>query len=90
MRPTPIRSDNPLQLGLKGPRRLLGIYNFLKAERPDLVIGRERFHWRAKSESKASLDLLPVMETDVSIYTGGKHIILDTKFYRQTFGGASA
>jgi len=26
------------------------------------------------------------METDVSIYTRGKHIILDTKSYRQTFG----
>jgi 5-methylcytosine-specific restriction enzyme subunit McrC len=26
------------------------------------------------------------METDVSIYKGDRHIILDTKFYRQTFG----
>ncbi|SRR6266446_10124461 len=60
------------------------VYNFLKTERSDLVIERERFHWRAESESKASLDLLPAMETDVSIYTAGRHIILDTKFYRET------
>ena len=47
---------------------------------------RERFHGTAESDSKATLELLPVMETDMSIYKGDRHIILDTKFYRQALG----
>ncbi len=63
------------------------VYNFLRIERLDLTVGRERLRWRATSDSRASLDLLPVMETDVSIYVGGRHVILDTKFYSDTLGG---
>ncbi len=63
------------------------IYNFLKAERGDLRVGRERLQWRATSESQESLTLLPVMETDVSIFTRERHIILDAKFYSETLAG---
>jgi 5-methylcytosine-specific restriction enzyme subunit McrC len=61
------------------------VYNFLRIERPELrVTQEEHIRWRAKSDSQATLNLLPIMKTDFSIDTGTKHIILDTKFYRET------
>ena len=60
------------------------VSNFLRIERRDLRISREDIRWRATSESEADLGLLPRMQTDVSIDTGIKHVILDTKYYRET------
>jgi len=63
------------------------VYNFLRIERRDLRVSRENIRWRATSDSEVSLSLLPLMQTDVSIDVGARHVILDTKFYRETLGG---
>ncbi len=61
------------------------VLNFLKAERKDLAIKRERIYWLAESESDPDLTYLPTMETDISVRSSARTLIIDTKYYGDTF-----
>lgn len=63
------------------------VLNFLARERPDLSIGRDHIQWNAESDSDPTLSYLPRMETDISVRSrlSGKTLIIDTKFYKDTF-----
>jgi hypothetical protein len=54
-----------------------GFYlRLLQAREPEFRITRETFRWRGESDSQASLNLLPITQTDVSINTDTRHISL--------------
>ncbi len=62
------------------------IRNFYKKELPKVasgykVIGSETIKWDAVGLDDVSMDYLPSMQTDISIKTPGKYIIIDTKYY---------
>ena len=63
------------------------VFNFLRTERPDLSVKKEKIFWQAKSDSDPRLDYLPMMETDISVRSKKppKTLIIDTKFYKETF-----
>lgn len=63
------------------------IFNFIRIERPDLDVRRERIHWAASSDADSDLHYLPTMVTDVSIRDRPhtRTLIVEAKFYRQTF-----
>jgi 5-methylcytosine-specific restriction enzyme subunit McrC len=61
------------------------IRNFLRIERRDLEVSAEVINWDARSESDPSLSLLPQMLTDISVVKDGRRIIIETKYYRETF-----
>jgi 5-methylcytosine-specific restriction enzyme subunit McrC len=60
----------------------LFVFNFLRIERPDLHVHRENIPWQTAFAADASF--LPIMQTDVSMDIDDRHIILDTKYYRDT------
>lgn len=64
------------------------VLNFLSHERPDLRIGSEQIRWNATSDSDPNLAYLPLMRTDISVRSRqyDKTLIIDTKFYKDTFG----
>ena len=59
------------------------VYNFLKRERRDLRVFRENISWTIDAGSAGNPTLLPNMSTDISVLQGGKHTIIDTKYYRE-------
>lgn len=63
------------------------IKNFYKIERPLFSVSGEVIHWKFLnlSENKNDLSMLPQMETDISILTSDRKIIIDTKYYKEAF-----
>jgi len=61
------------------------IFNFLKLERADLDVGREVLAWDAASDEDPELSLLPDMRTDVTVRQPGRTVVIDAKYYEQTF-----
>ncbi|MEO1018720.1 MAG: 5-methylcytosine-specific restriction endonuclease system specificity protein McrC [Pseudomonadota bacterium] len=63
------------------------VFNFYRHECPDLDIRKERIYWQASSNTDPDLRFLPTMETDISVRDKPhfKTLIIDTKFYRETF-----
>lgn len=61
------------------------IFNFLKLERADLKVGREILAWDAMSDDDPDLSLLPDMRTDVTVRQQGRTVVIDAKYYEQTF-----
>jgi 5-methylcytosine-specific restriction enzyme subunit McrC len=60
------------------------VYNFLRLERRDLDVRRENIPWKIDSLSHGTRSLLPQMQTDISIKTSTRNVIIDTKYYRKT------
>ena len=60
------------------------IRNFYKSERPDLESRKEIIYWTAQSLTDPSLKLLPTMETDISVRSPDKTLIIDAKYYSKT------
>jgi 5-methylcytosine-specific restriction enzyme subunit McrC len=60
------------------------VYNFLRIERDDLTVFRKNIQWKAQSSVDPQLSLLPQMQTDISVLSGDREIVIDTKYYRET------
>lgn len=60
------------------------VYNFLRREREDLEVFREDIRWKASSIDDPEGSLLPKMQTDISVLTPTRKVIIDTKYYQQT------
>jgi len=62
------------------------VRNFYKTELIDVpgyqVIGSEHIRWDAAETDDTSKSYLPIMETDISIKTPDRYMIIDTKYYR--------
>ncbi len=68
------------------------IRNFYRHEAAAFRVGREHIRWQAEPADEAAEQLLPRMETDVSLISADKKIIIDAKFYPEAmasnrFGG---
>ena len=61
------------------------ILNFYKMELPNCEVKKERIYWNASSDTDPTLQYLPSMETDISIRDGRRTLIIDAKYYSQTF-----
>jgi 5-methylcytosine-specific restriction enzyme subunit McrC len=57
------------------------VRNFYKSETPEFRVYRENIYWEAEGED---LSYLPLMQTDISIESKSRKIIMDTKYYEQT------
>ncbi len=56
------------------------VRNFYKIEGRGLKVGRENIHWRLTSASAEATRLLPDMQTDISINSGGGGLIIECKY----------
>jgi 5-methylcytosine-specific restriction enzyme subunit McrC len=60
------------------------IRNFYKRELKDAqFIGREKIKWDGIADDDASQQVLPEMETDISIKIGDRKIIIEAKYYQE-------
>ena len=62
------------------------VKNFYAREQSEFKIGRAQFRWAATGSAE-SLAVLPVMRTDVSLWSPTRSIILDCKFYKEAMSG---
>jgi 5-methylcytosine-specific restriction enzyme subunit McrC len=56
------------------------VRNFYQSETPEFRVYRENIYWEAEGED---LSHLPLMQTDISIESKSRKIIMDTKYYEQ-------
>ena len=60
------------------------VRNFYKREQREFKVGRENIPWCAKSLDEGSERYLPRMQSDVSLESGSRKIVIDAKYYRET------
>ena len=60
------------------------VSNFFRIESSEFAVKKERIYWAASSETDPNLQLLPTMETDISLRDEERTIIIDTKYYKDT------
>ena len=61
------------------------VRNFYNIEQSDFKIKRENIKWKFVSESEEDSRMLPIMQTDISLYSSNRKIIIDTKYYKDAF-----
>lgn len=61
------------------------VRNFYKRELNGYSVSRETIHWDAYSESTNSIKDLPNMQTDITLLSANRKIIIDTKYHRDAF-----
>lgn len=61
------------------------IFNFMSIECRDLKVTREHVPWSACSLDDPALDYLPSMRTDVTVRRGRQTVVIDAKYYEETF-----
>lgn len=57
------------------------VRNFYKKEMPEYKVYRENIYWDAEGENT---NYLPLMQTDISLESSDRKIIMDTKYYQNT------
>lgn len=60
------------------------VRNFYRREIPKAKVYRENIRWQVET-SLADYRLLPTMQTDISIELPTRKVLIDTKFYTETF-----
>lgn len=60
------------------------VRNFYKKEQQYFKVKRESVPWLATPLDKTSADYLPKMQTDISLTSSDRHIVIDTKFYKES------
>ena len=60
------------------------VRNFYRKEIPTAKVYRENIRWQVET-SQADYRLLPTMQTDISIELPSRKVLIDTKFYVETF-----
>lgn len=58
------------------------VLNFYRIHKQDVTVGREHLRWDAASETDPELSYLPRMETDITLRTKSRLLVIDTKFYQ--------
>lgn len=76
---------------IRDPKRMPYLFecfvkNFYMREQREFKVGRVQFKWAATG-TEESLAVLPVMKTDVSLWSKNRSIILDCKFYAEAMSG---
>ena len=57
------------------------LFNFIKREVRGVTVKRDRIGWQAESTTDPMLQMLPSMNTDISVYGPGFRLIIDAKYY---------
>lgn len=60
------------------------VKNFYKIE-TDYRVKGDTIVWQFTSERQDDIEMLPVMLTDISLYSNDRKIIIDTKYYKEAF-----
>ena len=60
------------------------VRNFYKLE-SEYSVSRDSISWKFVSESTEALNMLPAMNTDITLRLGTRKIIIDTKYYKEAF-----
>ncbi|PWT84546.1 MAG: hypothetical protein C5B58_04555 [Acidobacteria bacterium] len=60
------------------------VRNFFRQEQNQLDVSSEWIDWDTSEEDGVGLELLPSMQTDVSLRSPERTVIIDTKYYAQT------
>jgi 5-methylcytosine-specific restriction enzyme subunit McrC len=60
------------------------IRNFFRQEQNELDVSSERIEWDMSDEGGVALELLPSMQTDVSLRSPKRTVLIDAKYYAQT------
>jgi 5-methylcytosine-specific restriction enzyme subunit McrC len=58
------------------------VRNFYAREQSKYRVTSVHMKWQATSGERESMELLPAMETDVSLTRPGEHLVIETKFYQ--------
>ena len=61
------------------------VRNFYRHEQRTYVAGGEDIHWPAVCAIESDQSYLPRMRTDVTLKSDNRVIVMDTKFYKDTF-----
>jgi len=61
------------------------VKNFYKIEQSDFLVKRDNINWKFVSESEEDSRMLPIMQTDISLHSPTRKIIIDTKYYKDAF-----
>ena len=56
------------------------VRNFYRLEQKEFSVGREDIRWLAEEVTLGAKSYLPIMRTDISLESGTRKIIIDTKF----------
>lgn len=80
---------SPFASLLEDERRMSRIFerfvrNFFRQEQNELRVSSERIDWDISGDGGESLELLPSMQTDVSLRSAVRTVIIDAKYYTQT------
>ena len=59
------------------------ILEFFRKEHPELKVSRDKVAWDLDGEGPGFIDLLPEMQTDITIRYKEKTLIIDAKYYSQ-------
>lgn len=60
------------------------VFNFFKREQTQFAVRREQIKWAGAIGEPGVLSYLPTMNTDISLTSAERKIIVDTKYYRET------
>ncbi len=64
------------------------VVSFFRRELPKFSVNRTRqIRWNDLGSDQQNLKWLPIMEADVILENKNRRIIIDTKYYKDTFGG---
>lgn len=57
------------------------VLNYYKREHSELMVNADRIKWIIDNENNIGLDLLPSMQSDITLHYGKQTLIIDTKYY---------
>jgi 5-methylcytosine-specific restriction enzyme subunit McrC len=61
------------------------LFSFYRKEQSEYSVSRDRIHWQDVSASPEAMDYLPTMNTDISLDSPDRKIVVDAKYYREVF-----
>ncbi len=73
----------------RDPKRMALLFESFVRNRhecAELDVGRERVRWNIDGASEGAQDYLPVMETDVSVRSDARTLVIECKYYEETLG----
>jgi 5-methylcytosine-specific restriction enzyme subunit McrC len=61
--------------------------NFYTHEQSEYHVKREIMHWAASDLTESGSSLMPIMETDISLSSPTRSIVIDAKYYKEPLAG---
>lgn len=59
------------------------VFNFLRRHQSAFKVSRDRFQWHTTAPSPEARSLLPLMETDITLRSATRVVVIDTKFSKR-------